>query len=104
MLLFGAVMLLSAFLLFLVQPLIGRFILPWFGGTPAVWTTCLLFLLLRRMTEAFLRSALVAFLFALHPLHVESVAWVAQRSEVLSALFWFLTLWFYLRHVERCAR
>ncbi len=43
MLLFGAVMLLSAFLLFLVQPLIGKFILPWFGGTQGVWTTCLLF-------------------------------------------------------------
>ena len=33
----------GAFLLFLVQPLIGKFILPWFGGTPGVWTTCLLF-------------------------------------------------------------
>jgi hypothetical protein len=43
MLLYGAVMLLSAFLLFLVQPLIGKYILPWFGGTPAVWTTCMLF-------------------------------------------------------------
>ena len=42
MLLFGAVILLSAFLLFLVQPLIGRFILPWFGGAPGVWTTCML--------------------------------------------------------------
>jgi len=43
MLLYGATMFLSAFLLFLVQPLIGKFILPWFGGTPAVWTTCMLF-------------------------------------------------------------
>jgi hypothetical protein len=43
MLLFGVVMFLSAFLLFLVQPLIGKYILPWFGGTPAVWTTCMLF-------------------------------------------------------------
>ncbi len=40
------------------------------------------------------RSAVVAFLFALHPLHVESVAWIAERKDVLSALFWFLTLWF----------
>lgn len=43
MLLFGATMFLSAFLLFLIQPLIGKYILPWFGGTPAVWTTCMLF-------------------------------------------------------------
>ncbi len=43
MVLYGATMFLSAFLLFLIQPLIGKFILPWFGGTPAVWTTCMLF-------------------------------------------------------------
>ena len=43
MMLYGATMFLSAFLLFLIQPLIGKYILPWFGGTPAVWTTCLLF-------------------------------------------------------------
>src|SRR6187551_2679959 len=43
MLVYGATMFLSAFLLFLVQPMIGKFILPWFGGAPAVWTTCMLF-------------------------------------------------------------
>jgi hypothetical protein len=43
MLLYGATMFLSAFLLFLIQPMIGKYILPWFGGTPAVWTTCMLF-------------------------------------------------------------
>src|SRR5690348_719174 len=43
MLIYGATMFLSAFLLFLVQPMIGKFILPWFGGAPAVWTTCMLF-------------------------------------------------------------
>jgi hypothetical protein len=43
MLVYGATMFLSAFLLFLIQPMIGKFILPWFGGAPAVWTTCLLF-------------------------------------------------------------
>ncbi len=43
MLLYGATMFLSAFLLFLIQPLIGKYVLPWFGGTPAVWTTCMLF-------------------------------------------------------------
>ena len=43
MLLFGSTVFLSAFLLFQVQPLIGRFLLPWFGGSPEVWTTCMLF-------------------------------------------------------------
>ena len=40
---FGVAIFLSAFLLFQVQPLMGKYILPWFGGGPAVWTTCLLF-------------------------------------------------------------
>ena len=43
---------------------------------------------------------LVAFLFAMHPLHVESVAWVAERKDVLSAVFWFLTLWAYVRYTD----
>jgi hypothetical protein len=43
MFLYGATLFLSAFLLFLIQPLIGKHILPWFGGTPAVWTTCMMF-------------------------------------------------------------
>jgi tetratricopeptide (TPR) repeat protein len=58
----------------------------------------LLFLLLRRLTGALGRSALVAGLFALHPLHVESVAWVSERKDLLSALFGFLTLWMYGRY------
>jgi hypothetical protein len=41
--LYGVTLFFSAFLLFLVQPLLGKYILPWFGGTPAVWTTCMLF-------------------------------------------------------------
>jgi len=61
----------------------------------------LLFAVFRRMTGARWPSALVAFLFALHPLHVESVAWVAERKDVLSAFFWFLTLWCYARYVQR---
>ena len=56
---------------------------------------------LQRATGTRWRSALVAFLFALHPLHVESVAWVAERKDVLSACFWFLTLWAYVRYTER---
>lgn len=47
------------------------------------------------------RGALVACLWALHPLHVESVAWVAERKDVLSAFFWFLTLCAYLWYVQR---
>ena len=46
------------------------------------------------------RSAFVAALFALHPLHVESVAWVAERKDVLSGFFFLLTLWAYARYVE----
>jgi len=61
----------------------------------------LLFAFLRRATGSRWRSALVALLFGVHPLHVESVAWVAERKDVLSAFFWFLTLWTYLRYVER---
>ena len=43
----------------------------------------------------------MAFLFALHPLHVESVAWVAERKDVLSGLFWVLTLWGYAAYTVR---
>jgi tetratricopeptide (TPR) repeat protein len=63
--------------------------------------TLLLFLVLRRMTKAPWQSAFVAALFALHPLHVESVAWVAERKDVLSAFFWMLTMGAYLFYVER---
>jgi len=63
--------------------------------------TLLLFAVLRRITQARWPSAFVAGLFALHPLHVESVAWVAERKDVLSAFFWMLTLWAYARYVAR---
>ena len=65
-----------------------------------VVNSLLLFGLLKRLTGAFWRSALVAALFALHPLHVESVAWVSERKDVLSALFFMLTLWAYARYAE----
>jgi len=63
--------------------------------------TLLLFLVLRRMTGTLWRSCFVAALFAVHPLRVESVAWVAERKDVLSGFFWMLTMWAYIRYVER---
>ena len=58
--------------------------------------TLLLFLFWARVTGALWPSALVAALFALHPLHVESVAWVSERKDVLSTCFWLATLWAYV--------
>ena len=62
--------------------------------------TMLVFLLLRRATGATWRSAFVAALFAVHPLHVESVAWVAERKDVLSTFFGLLALGAYVRYAE----
>lgn len=66
--------------------------------------TLLLYFLLRRMTARAWPSALAAALFALHPLRVESVAWIAERKDVLSALFFVSALWCYVRHVEAPSR
>ena len=60
-----------------------------------------LFLVLRGLTGVLWSSALVAALFAVHPLHVESVAWISERKDVLCALFWFLGMGAYLRYVRR---
>jgi len=62
--------------------------------------TALVFLVFYRLTGARGRSWLVAALFGLHPLHVESVAWVAERKDVLSALFWLLAIWTYARYAD----
>jgi Tfp pilus assembly protein PilF len=62
--------------------------------------TVLVFLLLWRLTAATWRSALVAALFALHPLHVESVTWISERKDVLSTFFGLLTLIFYTRYAQ----
>ena len=64
-------------------------------------SAALLLALLLRITGSLWKSSLVAFLFALHPLHVESVAWVAERKDVLSAFFWFLTLYLYANYVAK---
>ncbi len=61
----------------------------------------LLFAFLKRTTGAVRSSAFVAALFALHPLHVESVAWVAERKDVLSTFFWMLTMLAYARYADK---
>jgi tetratricopeptide (TPR) repeat protein len=63
--------------------------------------TLLLFFVLKRMTKSLWKSAFVAALFAIHPLHVESVAWAAERKDVLSTFFWMLTMWAYAVYAER---
>jgi protein O-mannosyl-transferase len=71
--------------------------------TSVLWhaaNSVLLFLLLKRMTGAIWRSALVAALFALHPLRVESVVWIAERKDVLSTFFGLLAVWAYVRYAE----
>lgn len=62
--------------------------------------TLVFFHVLQKMTGAIWRSAFVATLFALHPLHVESVAWISERKDVLSAFFFVLTISAYVRFVE----
>jgi tetratricopeptide (TPR) repeat protein len=73
-------------------------------ATSVVWhalNAVLAFLALRRLTGALWTSAFFAALFAWHPLRVESVAWVAERKDVLSGFFWFAVLWLYAVYVER---
>lgn len=68
-----------------------------------ILSTLLLFWLFNRMTGAIWKSAFVAALFAVHPLHVESVVWIAERKDVLSAFFFMLTLCFYVYYTEKPA-
>ena len=89
------------------------YILDWqlFGSNPAgfhltnlffhIANTLLLFFVLKQMTKAIWQSAFVAALFALHPLHVEAVAWVSSRKDILSTFFWLLTMCAYLRYVKQ---
>jgi len=69
-----------------------------------VANTVLVFLLLEQMTGATWRSAFVAALFAWHPLHVESVAWVAERKDVLCAFFWLSSMMAYARYSKKADR
>lgn len=66
-----------------------------------ILSTLLLFWLFCRMTGAVWKSAFVAAFFALHPLHVESVAWISERKDVLSVFFWILSLCFYIFYTEK---
>ncbi|HUH66503.1 MAG TPA: tetratricopeptide repeat protein [Syntrophales bacterium] len=66
-----------------------------------VANTLLLFFIFRRMTGGLWQSAFVAVLFAVHPLHVESVAWVSERKDVLSTFFFMLTMGVYIIYVEK---
>ncbi|MCP4107717.1 MAG: tetratricopeptide repeat protein [Desulfobacteraceae bacterium] len=61
----------------------------------------LLFIAFRKMTGDLWRSAFAAALFALHPLHVESVAWISERKDVLSTFFWMMTMLAYIRYAEQ---
>ena len=64
----------------------------------------LLFLVLRQLTGSLWRSAFVAALFAIHPLRVESVAWVSERKDLLSGLFFLLSIWAYVRYTRNRSR
>jgi 4-amino-4-deoxy-L-arabinose transferase-like glycosyltransferase len=63
--------------------------------------TALLFFVLYRRTNRIWPSAFVAALFALHPMHVESVAWASERKDVLCAFFGLLTMWAYWRYTQQ---
>ncbi len=65
-----------------------------------ILNTLLLFTVFNKMTGKQLQSAVLAILFAIHPLHVESVAWISERKDVLSTLFWLLTMYAYTGYVE----
>jgi protein O-mannosyl-transferase len=66
-----------------------------------ITNSLLLFVVLFRMTGAIWQSAFVATMFTLHPLNVESVAWISDRKNVLSTLFWLLTMWAYIDYVKK---
>ncbi|RJP75752.1 MAG: tetratricopeptide repeat protein [Desulfobacteraceae bacterium] len=65
-----------------------------------IMNSLLIFFLFRKMTSDYWQSCFIAVLFAVHPLHVESVAWVSERKDVLSTFWGLLTLWNYIRYVD----
>ena len=73
----------------------------WMNLQIHIINSILLFIVLKMMTGAVWKSAFVAALFALHPLHVESVAWISERKDVLSTFFWILSMWAYVRYVRQ---
>lgn len=66
-----------------------------------ITNSLLLFLILLRMTGAYWKCGFVAALFAVHPINIESVAWIAERKNVLSTFFWLLTIWAYIRYAQK---
>ncbi|MBN1383143.1 MAG: tetratricopeptide repeat protein [Deltaproteobacteria bacterium] len=72
----------------------------WSSVVLHIFNTILLFLFLNILTGATGRSAFIAALFAVHPINVESVAWIAERKNVLSTFFWLLTMLFYVRYAK----
>jgi len=82
-----------------------------FGATPGgyhlmsvvfhIANSILAFVVFRKYTGDLWKSAMVAFLFAVHPAHVESVAWISERKDVLSTLFWLLTMWAYFKYAVK---
>jgi len=72
----------------------------WTNVVIHIFNTILLFLLFNKLTGALWRSAFVAALFAIHPINVESVAWIAKRKNVLSTFFLISTILFYVRYVK----
>ncbi|WP_212637878.1 tetratricopeptide repeat protein [Desulfocicer vacuolatum] len=66
-----------------------------------LFNSFLLFLILQRMSDFYWKSLIVMALFALHPMHVESVAWISERKDVLSTFFWMLAIWSYTYYVKK---
>lgn len=66
-----------------------------------VMSTFLVFIVFKKLTRQIIISGFVAALFGLHPMHVESVAWIAERKDMLCAFFWMLTMLFYARYAEQ---
>jgi hypothetical protein len=87
MLLFAVTVFLSAFLLFLVEPLIGKAILPWFGGAPAVWSSCLLFFQVALLGGYFYSHALVSRLSTPRQVRVHSALLVAALLALAAQVF-----------------